>query len=120
MNNMNEKRSTPRIREKLALKIKEGDYAAVVETKNISASGVYCTTSKPMPLMSRVMITLLLPTNTGRNSKVEFGGIVVRVAPITIRQEETVYETAIFFDEISERAKHEILRYVKKVLSKAS
>ena len=119
MNNIDEKRSTPRIEEKLALKISEGDYTTVVETKNISASGVYFTANKPMPIMSRVMITILLPTNTARNNKIELDGTVVRVMPIAI-QDETLYETAIFFNEISERAKHIISRHIKKVISEIS
>ena len=90
-----------------------------MESKNISASGVYFTTNKPMPIMSKVMITLLLPINTGRKNKVELSGIVVRVVPITIH-DETLYETAIFFNEISERIKHLILRHIKKVISEIS
>lgn len=119
MDKFKEKRSTPRIEEKLAIKIMEGDYCAVVETKNISASGVYFTTDKPLPLMTQVMITLLLPTNTGKNTKIECNGTVVRVIPITI-QSKTVYETAIFFDDITEKTKNVISRHVKKIISRLS
>jgi len=116
MDKFEEKRKTPRIEEKLPIKVTEGDYCTVVETENISATGVYFTTDKPMPLMSKVMITLLLPTNTGKNTKIKCSGTVVRVVPIGV-QDKTIYETAIFFDDITERTKNLILRYVKKVMS---
>jgi len=119
MKSPEEKRGTPRIEEKLPLKVTEGDYRAVVETKNISASGVYFTTDKPIPLMSKVIITLLLPTAPCKNTKVECSGTVVRVVPTTAG-DKTLYETAIFFDEITEKTKNIISKYVKKVIIKVS
>ena len=116
---MEEKRRTPRIEEKLPIKVSEGDYRAVVETKNISASGVYFTAERAMPILSKVMITLLLPTNAGRNSKIECRGIVVRVVPKTV-QDKTMYETAILFDDVTEKTKNIISRHVKRVISRAS
>ena len=115
MDRFKEKRGTPRIEEKLPIKVMEGDYCTVVETKNISASGVYFTTDKPIPLMSKVMITLLLPTNMGKNTKIECNGTVVRIVPIAARN-KTVHETAIFFDDITEKTKNIISRHVKKVI----
>lgn len=115
MSKFEEKRSAPRIEEKIAIKVMEGDYCAVVETKNISASGVYFTAEKPLSPMSKVIITLLLPTNTTKNSKIECSGTVVRVVPKTL-QSKTIYETAIFFDDITEKAKNIILRHVKKII----
>ena len=116
MEKAREKRSTPRVEEKLPLRVTEGDRQAVVETKNISASGVYFTTEKPMPLMSKVIITLLLPTRAGKNTKVECNGTIVRVVPMDA-QSKTIYETAIFFDDITEKSKNVISRYVKKIIS---
>lgn len=119
MERFQEKRRTPRIEEKLPIKVMEGDYCTVVETKNISASGVYFTTDNPLPLMSKVMITLLLPSNTGKNTKIECKGTVVRIVPETFAN-KTIYETAIFFDDITEKTKNIISRYVKKVMSRTS
>ena len=117
MKKTEEKRSTPRIEKKLPLKVTEGDYRAVVETKNISASGVYFSAEKAMPLMSKVVITLLLPTGVRKNTKVECYGTVVRVLPMEAGN-KTMYETAIFFDEITEKTKVIISRYVKRVIFK--
>ena len=119
MNKIEEKRSTPRVEEKLPIRVAEGDYRAVVETKNISASGVYFTTEKAIPPMSKVMITLLLPTSARKNTKVECNGTVVRIVPISA-QNKTMYETAIFFDDITEKTKNIISRHVKKTISGAS
>ena len=119
MENMKEKRSTPRIEEKLPIRVAEGDYQAVVETKNVSASGVYFITEKPMPLMSKVVITLLLPGGPRKNTKIECSGTVVRVVPVPA-QDKTTYETAIFFDDITEKSKNIISRHVKRAISQDS
>lgn len=116
MERFQEKRSMPRIEEKLPIKVKEGDYCTVVETKNISASGIYFTTDNPLPLMSKVMITLLLPTNAGKNTKIECNGTVVRIVPLTITN-KTIYETAIFFDDVTEKTKSIISRHIKKIMT---
>lgn len=118
MDKFEEKRGTPRIKEKLPIKVMEGDYCAVVETKNISATGVYFIASKPIPLMSKVLITLLLPNSAGRNTKMECNGTVVRVVPTTV-QDKATYETAIFFDDTTEKNKNIISKYVKRVMLKA-
>lgn len=116
MERLNEKRQALRIEERLPIKIIEGASGMVVETKNISASGVYFTTDKPMPIMSKVMITMLIPDAHGKNSKVECAGTVVRTAPANER-DKTLYETAIFFDDITEKAKNTILKHIKKIIT---
>ncbi len=118
MDKLNEKRKTPRIEERLPIKIIEGDSGVVVETKNISASGAYFTTDKPMPLMSRVIITLLIPEGEGKNSKIKCGGTVVRTVPTTL-QDRTCYETAIFFDDITEKTKNTILKHIKNIMERS-
>jgi len=115
MNRFKEKRRTPRIEDKLPLKVMEGDYCTVVETKNISASGVYFTTDKPVPIMSQVIITLLLPLGKDKNKKIKLSGTVVRVVAISSEERE-LYDTAIFFNDISEKAKGVLSRYVKDVI----
>lgn len=115
MDRINEKRKTPRVEEKLPIKIMEGDRGIVVETKNISASGAYLIMDKPMPLMSKVIVTLLIPEGAGRNNKVQCGGTVVRTSPAMIN-DKTLYETAIFFDEITEKTKSMISKHVKKLM----
>ncbi len=116
MGNYQEKRGTPRIKEKLPVKVMEGDYCTMVETNNISASGLYFTTDRPLPLMSKVIVTLLLPASSGRKTKIECCGTVVRTLPMPSTN-KTIYETAIFFDEITEKTKNLISRYVKKMIS---
>ena len=117
MENFNEKRRTPRIEKKLPLKVMEGDYCTVVETKNISASGVYFTTDKPLPLMSKVMITLLLPSQGGKNKKIKLSGTVVRIVPID-SDKKHLFETAIFFDDVTDKTKEAISQYVKKMMAR--
>ncbi|MBN1871856.1 MAG: PilZ domain-containing protein [Candidatus Omnitrophica bacterium] len=115
MENFKEKRQTPRIEKKLPLKVMEGDYCTVVETKNISATGVYFTTDKPLPLMSKVMITLLLPGTRSKNKKIVCSGTVVRIVPIDSEKKQ-IFETAIFFDDVTDKTREAISRYVKKMM----
>lgn len=115
MDRLNEKRKTPRAEEKLPIKIMEGEHGIVVETKNISASGAYLVTDKPMSLMSKVMVVLLIPECDGKNNKVQCGGTIVRTTPIRVNN-KTFYETAVFFDDITEKTKNIISRHLKTII----
>ena len=64
-------------------------------------------------------IMLLLPANIGKNTKIECHGTVVRVVPIAAA-DKTIYETAIFFDDVTEKAKSAISRHIKKIMAHAS
>jgi len=118
MDRLSEKRKTPRVEEKLPIKIMEGESGIVVETKNISASGAYLIMDKPMPLMSKVMVVLLIPECEGKNNKVQCGGTVVRTYPTTLN-DKTLYETAIFFDDITEKSKNIISKHVKTIMGQS-
>lgn len=118
MERLSEKRKTPRVEEKLPIKIMEGESGIIVETKNVSASGAYLVMDKPMPLMSKVMVILLIPECEGKNNKVRCGGTVVRTYPTTLN-DKTFYETAIFFDDITEKSKNIISKHVKTVIGQS-
>ena len=56
-----ERRSHPRTATNLALKICKKGLDLITETRNISCSGVYCRVNRPLPLMSKIGLTLLIP-----------------------------------------------------------
>ena len=117
MGNMQQdKRRSPRVRENLPIKITEGGENLVVESKNISSSGAYCITLKPVPLMSKVALTMLLPGPGNKKCRVDCGGTIVRILPVCV-EGKNVFEAAIFFDNITDQARANIDRYVKSIMT---
>lgn len=78
--------------------------------RDISASGVCCTTDSALPLLSHVHLVLVLPTPRGLR-EVPCDGAVVRSAKEDGRHGPS-YETAIFFTEIRETDRAAIAEYV--------
>lgn len=111
-----ERRKHPRSGQILPLKISKKGLDVITETRNVSCSGVYCQVSKPLPLMSKVGITLLLPMHLGNKTsteKIKCSGVVVRSEPAIVEQAEVAYQKiAVFFTEISKKDKNKITQYV--------
>lgn len=113
-----ERRRAPRIHdEELSLQLHAGSVDAVAHTLNISASGLYCKVDREMPLMSRVNLMLMIPDTSGgarlaRNVEVE--GVVVRAHPVIIDGTVRHYDIAIFFDNLSPKARELITGYIAR------
>lgn len=122
---MQERRKYPRVEAFLPLKITSADYDIVTETKNISASGAYCTVDEPLPLMTKLSIIILLPFKhnsggeRGKNiKKINCGGAVVRKE--TVRDNgKHLYRVGIFFNEISDKDRKVIVSYINSFRKKA-
>lgn len=110
-----ERRNYPRAVQKLPLTISQRQGIKVIAaTKNISCSGVYCCVHKPLPLMSKVKITILLPTDKG---KINCSGVIVRSEPAILEQAETAYHNiAIYFTDITDKHKEKIAHFVSSLL----
>jgi len=115
MNGWVERRGYPRARVDFALKIE--DATSIIETrvKDISCSGLYCQIGRPIPVMTKVAIILLLPSH-GRSrvgiTEIKCEGIVVR-SQLRAERDELFYDTAVFFTEMKEKDKDMIGRYVE-------
>ena len=111
-----ERREYPRTERALSLKISKQDLDVITETGNISCSGVYCRVNKPLPLMSKISVILLLPIHSGRKvltEKIRCNGVVVRSEPAIVKEAETAYQNiAVFFTDLSKKDKNKIARYV--------
>jgi hypothetical protein len=83
--------------------------------RDLSASGVCCTTDSSIPLLSHVHLVLVLPTSRGLR-EVPCDGAVVRSAKED-GQHGASYETAIFFTEIRETDRAAITEYVSTLRS---
>ncbi len=111
-----ERRKDPRRDGNLPLKISKQGLDMVTETRNISSSGVYCRVNQPLPVMTKIELTLLLPQHTKNrisSEKIKCGGVVVRSEPDILEQADKAYQSvAIFFTDISKKNKEKISQYV--------
>lgn len=113
-----ERRRKPRADARLSMRVEglhEGQDAQIVtETQNISASGVYCTSSHFLAPPSRVALTIVLPKLPGgRGAKelIKCDGIVVRCEPMPKRSERR-WELACTFSGLDERRRSMIEEFV--------
>lgn len=117
-----ERRKSPRAESTLPLKISKKGLDIITETRNISSSGVYCCVDKPLPLMSKISLTLLLPVchkSRVNTEKVKCDGVVVRSEPAIIKEADTAYQNiAIFFTNLSKQQKNKIDQYVLQSFKK--
>ncbi|MBN2119467.1 MAG: PilZ domain-containing protein [Candidatus Omnitrophica bacterium] len=108
-----EKRKYPRVVKTIPLKLSSHQTDIVTQTKNISCIGAYCSINKPLPLMTKLKITLLLPEKEkdykDTSKKVNCLGIVVRSEKATHKDD---YDIAIFFEQIREKEKLKLEEYI--------
>jgi len=113
-----DRRKFPRVHdEDLSLELRLDDFDTVTHTLNISASGVYCKIPREIPLMSRVKIMLMIPTEMNGAPSIntlEVTGVVVREHPVVIEGETRHYDAAIFFDDLSPADREMIALYIAR------
>ena len=116
MNQDIEKRQYPRVKSDLSLKLALEGANVITKAENISASGAYCKVDKPIPLMSRIKIILLLPSANKKSKKIDTTGVVVREHPVIVSGKILHYDVAIFFDSLSIRDKELIADHIRRKL----
>jgi PilZ domain len=98
------------------MEITLGDDRAQTESLNVSANGVYFASGSYIPLLTKLRITLELPADAGRKSRVACDGVVVRTEPEMESPGTAEYQVACFFTNIAdsdrERLESYILRHV--------
>ena len=112
--NSQERRRAVRAPAKLAMEIKLGGDMASAETINVSANGVYFSSSNHIAPLTRLQVTLMLPDAAGKGDtrEVVCDGVVVRVDPETPQATPTDYEVACYFTSISERDREDLETYI--------
>lgn len=114
-----ERRRQPRVEEKIPLKIKDEGFDAISVTKNISCSGVFCQVDGYFPLLSKVKIVLLLPSDEKLKAHpVHIDGVVVRSEPVKSSPEPNCRNIAIFFNKIKKQDQNRISGYINSILAK--
>lgn len=117
-----ERRKHPRTESALPLKIFKKGLDVITETRNLSCSGVYCRVSKPLSLMSKIGVTLLLPIYRKKKlstEKIKCNGVVVRSEPEILEDADSACQNvAIFFTELSNKGRNKIIEYVLQSFKK--
>jgi c-di-GMP-binding flagellar brake protein YcgR len=111
---MKEKRRYPRVSKKLSIKLFSSEFDIVTETKNISGNGVYCAIDKPLPVMTKLNILLLIPFKKNRNKiikKISCNGVVVRGGCVKDNGRHSYY-VGIYFNDIKEKDRRVLLSYI--------
>lgn len=116
-----ERRSSVRVPARLAMEIKIGGADATeVSSLNVSANGVYFASSTYIPVLTKLDITLDLPTEGGgdkRGDSVSCRGVVVRTQPEEEQPGLSEYEIACFFTSIDEADRETLESYILKQVS---
>jgi len=107
-----EKRRKQKMINPIPVEIKEKNTTFVAQTTNISSSGVYCRTTQPVPLLSKVAITLVVSDSAKGKKSIECKGTIVRTHPVVVEEKIVGYDVAIFFNELSEEDKVLISEHV--------
>ena len=113
---VDERRRSPRLQSNVPVKIICDNGDIVTQTINISRSGVYCIVNKPVEMMSKLKVCLLIPLKKlGKAStkKINCEGIVVRSEPVAGSKS---YNVAVFFNDITQRDADCIADYVSSHL----
>ena len=114
-----ERRRSPRVDERVALSLSDAGTELRTETRNLSASGAYCTLDRFLAPMTKLALRFEL-ANGSRRVTIRCSGVVVRVEPVIASAERGQYHVAIFFTELAERDRAAISRFVSQRLSAAS
>lgn len=104
------------------VKIQDRETSIVTKTINITASGAYCKTDKPIPLLTKVALTLLIPKHSKKgkgDKKIECKGTVVRTHPVIVDGRTQAYDVAIYFDEMNANDSRLISQYIESHIPKS-
>jgi c-di-GMP-binding flagellar brake protein YcgR len=111
-----EKRSHPRVKDRLTLRsTSPAEGASEMSTTDLSLGGAQVVASRFVPLMTRVEVTLLLPPEEGIESgprPVRADAVVVRVHPPAPQAEIEHYQIALFFSHMEQRDRNALARYL--------
>lgn len=105
-----ERRRYPRSRRGLPLVVDESGPGVLNHVDNISANGVLCHTVKPVPLMTRMRISLDLPKPSER--RIDAEGVVVRCIPH--ERGDDHFRVAILFTKIDDEDHEAIRQFVEQ------
>ena len=114
-----ERRSTPRVAERVSFAITEGQVVLQAESIDLSATGAYCTLERFIAPMTKLQLDYELPDGS-RRVRICCTGVVVRTEPVVASPDKGRYHVAIFFTDLNERDRSAIERFVHQRLARPS
>ena len=113
------KRKFPRVRKRVPVKLCFSDSDVITETKNISGNGALCAVTKPLTLMTKLDITMLIPKTADAEDTVKTircKGVVVRVER-NGEDSEYSHDIAIFFNDIKDQDRKKLTSYIAQFVA---
>jgi len=112
-----ERRRHPRVRSDAPLQLTLKDRTVETRIRDLSSSGIRFPAPAAMPLLSRVQIALELPGAEGSKTRdfLSITGVVVRCDKAL--PGDAPYDTAIYFENLSEQARLQLARYLTRLRS---
>ncbi|HEU4403635.1 MAG TPA: PilZ domain-containing protein [Candidatus Polarisedimenticolia bacterium] len=117
MSHSHDKRRHPRVSRRLRVRSDHHE-ALDLETIDLSAGGLSCTTPVFLPLMTKMALALRLPGGTEGadpdEQVVKGEAVVVRTEPPAPSRSTDGYRVALFFSRMEEADRQKLLNYLKK------
>ena len=89
----------------------EQGVVARMVARNLSAGGLYCTSSQDFPEMTRLAVRLMLPVD-GETRPVDLEAVVVRREEFNNHGGEPRYEFALYFTNVAETTRRQLEAYL--------
>jgi hypothetical protein len=126
MSQSKDKRRHPRVAQRI--KVRSSSREAVeLETIDLSAGGFSCTAPAFLPLMTKLALSLVLPTNgptatdkTNGLETVTGEAIVVRTDPPAPVDGQGAYRVALFFSKMEDTDRRRLLDFLERQSGKAA
>lgn len=112
-----ERRRASRVSAELPVSFEHGTEAFTAQTRNLSASGVYCTLRRFIEPMTKLRMWLDIPSHP-QPTRLSCEGVVVRVEPPRPTPGHSTYHLAIFFNDLAARDRLVIAHYVQQLQGK--
>ena len=109
-----ERRKSPRVKHGLPVKVSADEMDFITQTQDIGVNGALFRLEKAVPLMSRLAMTLLVPSHEkkGTTKKIVCNGVVVRCEPFHIKETRGEYNIAVYFTALKDSDKKALMKYV--------
>lgn len=93
----------------------EGGVVARMVASNVSAGGLYCTSTADFPEMTRLSVRLMLPVDQSRPGEtraLDLEAVVVRREKVNSQTGEARFRLGLFFTKIDDNAREHLTSFV--------